>query len=70
MMDPLVVPYCFNILILVPVGLLTLLGGETGNHWVFHGKFTESAGVRTPVGSLWTAIRWLMVRVLRKLTCC
>jgi hypothetical protein len=30
-MDPLLVPYGFNILVLVPVGLLTLLGGATGN---------------------------------------
>ena len=49
-MDPLLVPYCFNILVLVPVGLLTLLGGATGNRWVFHGKFPESAGVRTILG--------------------
>jgi hypothetical protein len=55
-MDPLLVPYCFNILVLVPIGLLTLLGGAAGNRWVFHGKFPESAGVRTILGSLWTSI--------------
>ena len=43
-MDPLLVPYCFNILVLVPVGLLTLLGGAAGNRWVFHGKFPEMQG--------------------------
>jgi len=55
-MNPLLVPYCFNILVLVPVGLLTLLGGVTGNRWVFQGKFPESTGLRTILGSLWTAI--------------
>jgi hypothetical protein len=55
-MDPLLVPYGFNIIVLVPVGLLTLLGGATGNRWVFHGKFPESSGVRTILGSLWTSI--------------
>jgi hypothetical protein len=54
--NPLLFPYIFNIIILVPVGLLTLLGGATGNRWVFQGKFPESEGVRTILGSLWTAI--------------
>ncbi len=56
MADPLALPYCLNVVILLPVGLLTLLGGEAGNRWVFQGKFPESAGVRTLLGSLWTTI--------------
>lgn len=56
LIDPVLVPCGFNILVLVPVGLPTLLGGATGNRWVFHGKFPESSGVRTNLGSLWTSI--------------
>jgi hypothetical protein len=48
--------YIFNILILIPVGLLTLLGSEAGSRLVFQGKFPESTGTRTILGSLWTAI--------------
>jgi hypothetical protein len=55
-MNPLLLPYIFNILVLVPVGLLTLLGGERGGRLVFQGKCPESAGIRTILGSLWTAI--------------
>ncbi len=29
-MKPLLLPYIFNILVLVPIGLLTLFGGERG----------------------------------------
>ena len=55
-MDPLLLPYIFNILVLIPVGLTTLLGGERGGRFVFQGRFPESAGIRTILGSLWTAI--------------
>lgn len=55
-MKPLLLPYVFNILILVPIGLLTLLGGERGGRIACQGKFPESAGFRTILGSLWTAI--------------
>jgi hypothetical protein len=48
--------YVFNILVLIPVGLMTLLGGEAGNRLVFQNKFAESEGTRTILGSLWTAI--------------
>lgn len=50
------VPYMFNIVVLVPVGLLTLLGGERGGQVACQGKFPESEGFRTILGSLWTAI--------------
>jgi hypothetical protein len=52
----LLLPYAFNVLVLVPVGLLTLLGGERGGQLACQGKFPESAGFRTILGSLWTAI--------------
>ena len=56
MVNPLYVPYIFNIFVLVPVGLLTLLGGERGGQLACQGKFPESEGFRTILGSLWTAI--------------
>ncbi len=49
-------PYIFNIIVLVPIGLLTLLGGERGGQLASQGKFPESEGFRTILGSLWTAI--------------
>jgi hypothetical protein len=55
-MNPLLLPYIFNILVLIPVGLTTLLGGAAGGRRVFQDKFPESAGIRTILGSLWTAI--------------
>ena len=55
-MNPLWFPYIFNIIVLVPVGLLTLLGGERGGRLACQGKFPESEGFRTILGSLWTAI--------------
>lgn len=50
------VPYIFNIVVLVPVGLLTLLGGERGGQVACQSKFPENEGYRTILGSLWTAI--------------
>jgi hypothetical protein len=52
----LLLPYVFNILVLVPVGLLTLFGGERGGRIASQGKFPESEGFRTILGSLWTAL--------------
>jgi hypothetical protein len=49
-------PYIFNILVLVPIGPLALLGWETGGQLACQGKFRESEGFRTILGSLWTAI--------------
>ncbi|MCY2984649.1 MAG: hypothetical protein NTY15_13575 [Planctomycetota bacterium] len=49
-------PYIFNIIVLIPIGLLTLLGGEKGGQLACQSKFTESEGFRTILGSLWTAI--------------
>jgi len=55
-MNLLLLPYIFNILVLVPIGLMTLLGGERGGQLACQGKFPESEGFRTILGSLWTAI--------------
>ena len=55
-MNSLFLPYIFNILVLIPVGLLTLLGGERGGQLACQKKFPESEGFRTILGSLWTAI--------------
>lgn len=55
-MNPLLFPYAFNIVVLVPIGLMTLFGGERGGQLACQGKFTESEGFRTILGSLWTAI--------------
>ena len=55
-MNPLIFPYIFNIIVLIPVGLLTLLGGERGGQLACQNKFPESEGFRTILGSLWTAI--------------
>lgn len=55
-MTPLHLPYIFNIIVLIPIGLLTLLGGEKGGQLACQSKFPESAGFRTILGSLWTAI--------------
>ena len=55
-MTLLLLPYAFNILVLVPIGLMTLFGGERGGQLACQGKFPESAGFRTILGSLWTAI--------------
>jgi hypothetical protein len=46
----------FDLLLLIPVGLTTLFGGERSGQIIFQGKCPESAGVRTILGSLWTAI--------------
>ena len=54
-MKPLLLPYIFNIVVLIPVGL-TPLRGRGGRRLVFQGKFPDSAGIRTILGSLWTAI--------------
>lgn len=55
-MTLLLLPYIFNIILLIPIGLMTLLGGERGGQLSCQGKFPESAGFRTILGSLWTAI--------------
>ena len=55
-MKPLLLPYLFNIIILMPIALMTLFGGETGGQFATQGKFLESAGFRTLLGSIWTAI--------------
>jgi len=54
-MKPLLLPYIFNIVVLIPVGL-TPFGGEAGRRLVFQGKLPEGAGIRTISGSFWTLI--------------
>lgn len=56
MISPLLLPYLFNIVVLIPIGLMTLFGGERGGQLATQGKFPESEGFRTILGSLWTAI--------------
>ena len=55
-MNPLLLPYLVNIAVLVPVGPLALFGGERGGRLACQGRFPESAGFRTILGSLWIAI--------------
>ena len=55
-MTPLVLAYIFNIIVLIPIGLMTMLGGEKGGQLACQRKFPESEGFRTILGSLWTAI--------------
>ena len=55
-MNPLLFPYIFNIIVLVPIGIVTLFGGDKGGQLACQGKFPESEGFRTILGSLWTAI--------------
>jgi len=55
-MNRLLLPCIFNIIVLIPVGLLTLFGGEKGGQIACQSKFAESEGFRTILGSLWTAI--------------
>lgn len=55
-MNSLLFPYVFNIIVLIPIGLMTLFGGERGGRLACQGKFPESEGFRTILGSIWTAI--------------
>jgi len=74
----LLLPYVFNIAVLVPVGLTTLLGGPEAQRRLFLGKYPDSVGIRTILGSLWTALLigsviyktlWWLVFVLPRLVC-
>lgn len=49
-------PYIFNIIVLLPVATFTLFGGASGVRRVFQGRFPDSAGIRTIVGSVWMAL--------------
>ena len=81
-MNPLLLPYIFNIIVLVPIGLTTLLGGDRGGQLACQGKFPESEGFHphlhcvvtggglSPDGQHWVAGRenyFLPVRVLGQL---
>jgi hypothetical protein len=55
-MNLLLLPYIFNIVVLTPVGLTTLLGGPAAQRRLFQGKYPDSPGLRTILGSLWTAL--------------
>ncbi len=54
-MKPLLLPYIFNIQVLIPVGLMPF-GGAASKRLVFQGKLTEGARIRTISGSAWTVI--------------
>ncbi len=54
-MKPLLLPYIFNILVLIPGGL-TPFGRAAGRRLVFQGKLPEGAGFRTISGSACTVI--------------
>ena len=49
-------PYVFNIVVLLPAGLMTLLGGAETQWRLFQGKWPDSPGPRTILGSVWSAI--------------
>jgi len=52
-MKPLLLPYIFNIVVLIPVAL-TPFGGAAGGRVLFQGKLPEVAGIRTISGTAWT----------------
>ncbi len=54
-MNLLLLPYILNIIVLIPTGPTTLLGGPAVQRRVFQGKYPDSPGIRTILGSLWTA---------------
>ena len=43
-MTPLVLAYIFNIIVLIPIGLMAMLGGEKGGQLACQRKFPESEG--------------------------
>src|SRR5262249_24557592 len=53
---PFLPPFLFNLLVLVPVGLTPLSGGAAGGPMACPGKFPESEGFRTVLGSLRTTV--------------
>lgn len=55
-MTLLLLAYVLNIVVLLPVALVTLLGGPEGQRRLFQGKYPDSAGMRSILGSLWTAL--------------
>lgn len=46
MTSPLLLPNIFSIVALIPIGLMTLFGGERGGQLACQRKFPESAGYR------------------------
>ncbi len=48
-MKPLLLPYIFNILVLIPVGLTTPFGREASRRLVFQGKLPEGAWRRDDI---------------------
>lgn len=55
-MKSLLLPYIFNIVVLIPVGLTMPFGRASGKRLVFQGKLPESAEMRTISASAWTVI--------------
>jgi hypothetical protein len=62
-MNPLLLPYIFNILVLMPVGPTTLLGGESGGRLVFQGRFPESSGIRTTLPDCCTTVSEILHKI-------
>jgi hypothetical protein len=54
-MNRLLLPYIFNIVVLIPVGL-TPFGEKVGRRLDFQGKLPVGAGIRSISGSSWTVI--------------
>ena len=52
----LLLPYIFNILVLIPVGLPMPFGGEAANRLILKGKLPQGAEMRTISGSAWTVV--------------
>ena len=55
-MRPLLLPYIFNMVVLIPVGLTMPFGGAEGRRLLLQGKLPESAEIRTSSASAWTVI--------------
>src|SRR4029079_6420559 len=55
-MKPLILPYIFNILVLIPLRLTLPFGGAASRRLVFQGKLPESTELRTISASAWTVI--------------
>ena len=55
-MNRLLLPYIFNIVVLIPVGLTMPFGGAASRRLLLQGKLPESAEMRTISASAWTVI--------------
>ena len=55
-MKPLLLPYIFNILVLIRVGLTMPFRGDAAKRLILQGKLPKSAEMRKISGSAWTVI--------------